>query len=52
MTIICPIHGGFEQRPVYHAHGKGCRDCKQSKGERDVERFLLNMNVKYEKQTL
>ena len=50
MTIICPIHGEFEQRPVYHAHGKGCSDCRQSKGERDVERFLLNMNVKYEKQ--
>ena len=48
--MTCPIHGEFEQRPVYHAHGKGCSDCNQSKGEREVERFLLNKNIKYEKQ--
>lgn len=26
-TIICPIHGPFEQRPKNHLAGRGCRAC-------------------------
>ncbi|WGH28578.1 hypothetical protein 13VV501A_gene0082 [Vibrio phage 13VV501A] len=27
MTIICPIHGEFKQRPTGHLNGVGCPDC-------------------------
>ncbi|OGR05606.1 MAG: hypothetical protein A2511_01920 [Deltaproteobacteria bacterium RIFOXYD12_FULL_50_9] len=27
ITIICPEHGKFEQAPVEHANGSGCRIC-------------------------
>ena len=27
LTITCPIHGDFEQTPVGHIAGRGCRDC-------------------------
>ena len=28
LTIICPLHGPFEQTPHNHLQGKGCRKCK------------------------
>ena len=28
VTIICPIHGEFEQIPIKHLVGHGCRKCK------------------------
>ncbi|HGX8664189.1 TPA: DUF723 domain-containing protein [Escherichia coli] len=27
VTIICPVHGEFPQRPDNHLMGKGCREC-------------------------
>ena len=27
LTIICPIHGEFQQRPLGHMHGQGCPKC-------------------------
>jgi len=27
VTIICNIHGEFEQKPTYHLQGKGCKKC-------------------------
>lgn len=27
ITIICPIHGSFEQMPRDHLQGKGCKKC-------------------------
>jgi len=27
VTIICPIHGEFEQRASSHLHGYGCKKC-------------------------
>lgn len=27
MTITCPIHGNFEQSPINHLKGKGCKQC-------------------------
>ena len=37
VTIICPIHGSFTQKPYNHLSGQGCHKCtnKISKGERD-----------------
>lgn len=31
VTIICPIHGIFEQEAQYHARGSGCPKCKNDK---------------------
>ena len=31
VTIICPIHGEFQQRPANHLSGRGCRACGGSK---------------------
>ena len=27
ITIICPIHGDFEQTPSSHLNGNGCPKC-------------------------
>ena len=27
VKIVCPIHGGFIQRPSNHLHGNGCQQC-------------------------
>ena len=51
VTIICPIHGEFEQRADSHLFQKsGCPKCNQSKGEIDVENYLIKNNIKYKSQ--
>lgn len=51
VTIICPIHGEFEQRADSHLFQKsGCPKCNQSKGERDIENYLIKNNIKYKSQ--
>ena len=30
-TIICPIHGKFEQTPYVHSKGHGCPSCSKNK---------------------
>ena len=27
VTIVCPIHGDFEQTPHHHLQGRGCKEC-------------------------
>lgn len=46
-TIICPIHGEFEQTPSNHLTGRGCPKCKQSHIENGVERLLIENNIEY-----
>ena len=29
VTITCPTHGDFDQRPASHTNGSGCRLCKE-----------------------
>ena len=48
IKIICPIHGEFLQRAYSHKEGYGCKNCNISKGEKRIELFLLNNNIKYE----
>jgi len=46
MTIICPIHGKFEQSPNRHKTGSGCPKCNSSKGELKINEYLLfNENI-------
>ena len=31
VTILCPKHGPFEQRPADHLRGYGCDACRKNK---------------------
>lgn len=31
VTIICPIHGEFEQSPIRHLKGRGCHKCAKER---------------------
>jgi len=51
ITIICPIHGEFNQLPSNHITRKqGCPKCKESKGEKEIRKILDLKNIKYESQ--
>ena len=50
VKIICPIHGEFEQKPYHHLNGVGCPYCRESKGEKEVEKYLKINNIKYIRQ--
>ncbi len=50
VTIICPTHGKFEQRPEAHFKGSGCPKCRMSKGESKIFGELQGMKVKFEYQ--
>ena len=50
LTIICPIHGKFQQIANDHLRGHGCPICNQSKLEKMVEDKLDELNVEYIKQ--
>ena len=39
IVIICPIHGGFEQKPKRHLTGRGCPHCSKT---RRVEKISSN----------
>ena len=40
VTIICPIHGIFNQRASNHLLGVGCPKCRFSRGEEIVSNYL------------
>lgn len=50
VIITCPIHGDFEQNPLSHLQGNGCSSCNESKGEREINRFLKKHNINFERQ--
>lgn len=50
INIECPLHGLFPQSPSAHLKGKGCPNCKKSKGEIEIERLLNRDNTLYETQ--
>lgn len=43
VTIVCSVHGPFQQAPMNHLQGKGCRQCpyKNSIGQKE---FLCRAN--------
>ncbi|MFA5586921.1 MAG: hypothetical protein WDA02_10460 [Saccharofermentanales bacterium] len=48
VKIICKKHGVFQQLPKDHINNKtGCPKCKLSKGEKQIEKYLLKNNIKY-----
>lgn len=42
VTIICPHHGRFHQRPSFHLRGHGCAYCGNGTGH--VYQFLQKLN--------
>ena len=50
IIIICPIHGEFIQEAGHHLQGCGCPKCNTSKGEKFIQNFLIQENIKFEYQ--
>ena len=48
ITIICPKHGTFRQKPASHTQGHGCERCSESWGERKVARILEKQGIEFE----
>jgi hypothetical protein len=47
IKIICPIHNIFEQTPNSHLNGNGCPICNESKGEKEIRRYLIENKIKF-----
>lgn len=47
VKIICPKHGHFYQSPNTHLSKSGCPRCHTSLGEIEVEKYLIEHNIKY-----
>jgi len=47
LTITCPVHGNFSQKPVFHINGSGCPKCNYSKGESKIEEILNENKIKF-----
>jgi very-short-patch-repair endonuclease len=50
VEIICPIHGKFKQAPSNHQNGNGCPVCNDSKGEKEISKYLLENKIQFERQ--
>lgn len=50
VNIVCNIHGEFKQLPGEHLRGKGCPKCSQSKGEKNIETFLIKNNIHFNRE--
>ena len=47
IEINCPEHGWFKQSYYNHRRGHGCLGCNESKGEREVRKFLESNKMNY-----
>ena len=50
VIITCLIHGDFSQRPNHHLKGVGCPHCNESKGEKEIAKFLSKYDINYDRQ--
>jgi hypothetical protein len=50
LVITCPVHGDFQQRPLSHLQGNGCPNCSESKGEKQIAKYLDKNNISYFRQ--
>ena len=52
VTIICPIHGEFEQIPNDHLSKHGCPKCGNVTSflENSIEKLLMDNNIEFNKQ--
>jgi hypothetical protein len=47
VKILCKLHGYFETRPNNHLFGKNCPQCKASKLEALIGKFLTKLGITY-----
>jgi len=47
LYILCPKHGLFKQNIRDHLNGCGCPKCNQSKGEKEIERWLKENDIQF-----
>ena len=48
LTITCPLHGDFEQRPFSHVNNKqGCKLCAKDKSKLTFDDFIIKANNKH-----
>lgn len=45
VTIICPIHGEFKQRPANHLSGNGCKKCAVEESRLSKEIFITRSRL-------
>ena len=50
IKIICRKHGVFEQNPKDHLYKQGCPICKSSKGELQINQYLTENNIEFERE--
>jgi hypothetical protein len=50
VIITCPVHGDFEQNPLSHVQGNGCPSCNESRGEKEIAKFLDKYDINYSRQ--
>jgi len=49
--VICPYHGEFLTSPRIHINmGSGCPSCNESKGEKEIAKWLDEHDVSYKRQ--
>lgn len=44
VEIICPTHGVFSQKPLYHMQGHGCRKCSNNSSNKE-HAWLSSLNI-------
>ena len=50
VDILCKKHGVFSQYPCHHINGCGCPHCKDSHGENNIKMYLLENNIRFNKE--
>lgn len=50
VCITCPTHGDFWQMPISHTQGSGCPLCNESRGEREIRKWLDEYGIEYIRQ--
>lgn len=50
IKIICPEHGEFYTAIRHHLAGRGCPNCKESRGDVKIREWLDTNNIKFETQ--
>jgi very-short-patch-repair endonuclease len=50
VIITCPIHGDFSQNPLSHLQGNGCPNCNESRGEKEIAKYLDKNEILYYRQ--
>ena len=50
VCIICPEHGEFWQTPSDHLSGRGCKECSESQGERQLIKILKEYSINFIRQ--